>query len=380
MKKASRRLLLLVTLAIVLVTGAIVVTSGTNPALAKPNDKDKTPPVISDLRVESITESSAVLLWTTDEPADSEVRYGIDPKTNIHGPSDAMLVLSHAVALSDLTVDTTYAFCARSRDEANNLADSCGTFTTTSEPPPPPGGPSPTGGGAGFSEPPKPQAAISGFAYPDAVVRAMLQKLPFQETIEKTASTAPDGSFSIAFDRFAYGFYVFVFSATDRNGATSALKGIQFESPIGSKIEKEQVLIPPTLILGRTVVAWGDDLAVSGSAMPNTGVLVQVGDVSYETKSDDAGTYTMLINTARLTPGKISIRARSSAISDFGYDYSLTKTFTITATAVPKADLNADGVVNIKDFSIFLSHPVDMNGDGKVDSTDISIFLRAFAL
>jgi hypothetical protein len=361
--------------ALVIVVGILCIAFGIPAVFAKSDgEKDKVPPIITELRVESVTDSSAIVMWTTDEPADSGVSYGVDPKTNIKGPNDSALVLSHAIVLSELTNKTTYAFCAESGDEASNKAEACGVFTTAT-----PLAPGPVGGGAG-GEPIRPTlASVSGFAYPDATIRVALHALPFGDTFTKETTASPDGSFSASFEKFPQGFYAFTISASDRNGTNSARKGIQFEFLEGGpQLYKEKVLIPPTITLGRSVVTHGDDIAVSGSAVPNTGVLVQVGDVFYETKSDDSGAYSILINTAHLAPGKISIRVRSAMVSEFGYDYSLSKTTTLSSTSVPEADLNADGAVDIKDFSIFLANPADMNKDGNVDAADVSIFLRAF--
>ncbi len=347
----------------------------------KGKDKDKTPPVITGVVVDSITENSAVILWETDEPADSSIRYGIDPKTNIKGPEDATLVLSHAIALSELTLATTYAFCVESKDEAKNKSESCGTFITLAEPPPPPPPAEGGGGGVGGMTIKKPQASISGFAYPGATVRAVIQPIPFGKAVEQKVTAENDGSFSLDFEHLPFGLHTFLLSAEDKNGVQSVRKGIQFDYSQGdARIFKEKVIIPPTISLEREVIAWGDDIAISGSATPETGVLIEAGGLLHETKSDKEGAYRIQINSARFAPGKEGLRARSTMISDFGYDYSLSKVVTLSGTSVPQADLNADSVVDIRDFSMFLANPVDTNNDGKVNSADVSIFLRAFKI
>lgn len=138
-----------------LVVGGILSIAPWHVSFAVTHDKDKTPPVISELRAESITDNSSVVLWTTDEPADSDIKYGVNPRTNINGPNDSTLVLSHAIALSGLAAETAYAFCVQSRDEANNKAEACDIFTTTAVAPP----------GAGSGARPT-YASVSGFAYP----------------------------------------------------------------------------------------------------------------------------------------------------------------------------------------------------------------------
>ncbi len=344
---------------------------------AKPS-KDKIPPVISELRVESVTQNSAVVMWTTDEPADSDIKYGVAPKTNINGPRDTVLVVVHAIALSELAAETIFTFCAESRDEAGNKAEGCGTFTTVAiPPPPPPPGPSSGGGGGGSVRPTL--AHVSGYAYPSAVISATLRGLPFGSELKEETTAAPDGFFKISFSKFLQGLYVLSISATDANGSSSAIKRYQFDfRESDAPLIRDAVIMPPTMILSQNVLRWGDDIAVSGSAVPDTGVLINVHDVSYEVKSDSSGHYEATINTARFSPGKISVRARSSMVSGFGHDYSPSQTIVLSVSSVPKADINADGIVNIIDFSRFLAKPIDMNGDSVVNSTDVSIFLRAF--
>jgi LmbE family N-acetylglucosaminyl deacetylase/regulation of enolase protein 1 (concanavalin A-like superfamily) len=99
---------------------------------------DRTPPVVS-LVETSPRSTSAVVTWTTDEPADSDVSYGT---TTAYGStrSSAKLETRHSVTLAGLTCSTVYHFRVRSRDaNANATTTSDATFTTT--PCTPTGGP-----------------------------------------------------------------------------------------------------------------------------------------------------------------------------------------------------------------------------------------------
>lgn len=93
---------------------------------------DTTPPVISGVSANSVTSSGAVITWTTNEPADRQVEYGV---TTAYGSSTAVgttLATSHSVSLSGLISGTTYNYRVRSRDAAGNLQVSGNfTFTTT---------------------------------------------------------------------------------------------------------------------------------------------------------------------------------------------------------------------------------------------------------
>lgn len=91
---------------------------------------DKNPPIISGVEAISITTNTATIKWTTNELADSEVRYGILPQTNIK-EKDNVLSISHSINISGLLANSTYSFCVSSRDEDNNKSESCDySFTT----------------------------------------------------------------------------------------------------------------------------------------------------------------------------------------------------------------------------------------------------------
>ena len=80
---------------------------------------DCRPPIIANIRVLGITDSSAVVCWDTDEEASSAVEYGT---TAAYGSAkqDPALKLAHSVALEGLQASTTYHFRVASADRAQN--------------------------------------------------------------------------------------------------------------------------------------------------------------------------------------------------------------------------------------------------------------------
>ncbi|MBA4148226.1 MAG: family 10 glycosylhydrolase [Verrucomicrobia bacterium] len=84
---------------------------------------DNTPPVISALRLVSVTSNACVIAWSTDELSDSTVEYGA---TSTYGETitDTTRVANHTIALNDLSPATTYQFRVISRDAAGNEASS----------------------------------------------------------------------------------------------------------------------------------------------------------------------------------------------------------------------------------------------------------------
>ena len=99
---------------------------------------DTTPPVVSNVAATAITITAATITFTTNEPGDSYVEYGL---TTTYGniASNATLVTSHAVPLSSLASATTYHYRVRSKDAAGNTSafSTDKTFTTLDASPPP---------------------------------------------------------------------------------------------------------------------------------------------------------------------------------------------------------------------------------------------------
>ncbi|MDZ7266873.1 MAG: FG-GAP-like repeat-containing protein [candidate division KSB1 bacterium] len=92
---------------------------------------DSTAPQITNLRAGDVTAASASISWETNEPADSQVEYGLTTAYGNLSTLDTLLVTGHHVTLSNLQAGTRYHYRVRSRDAAGNLALSAdSTFIT----------------------------------------------------------------------------------------------------------------------------------------------------------------------------------------------------------------------------------------------------------
>lgn len=93
---------------------------------------DTTPPDINNVSVSDVTSSSAVVSWTTDEPATSQVNYGLSSGYGQSTNLDNNLTTSHSASLTGLSASTGYHFQVRSSDASSNTAySSDNTFVTT---------------------------------------------------------------------------------------------------------------------------------------------------------------------------------------------------------------------------------------------------------
>lgn len=96
---------------------------------------DTTAPVISGVAVGSITANGALIIWGTNEPADTQVEYGTTAAYGSSTPTVPALVTAHSQSVAGLLPSTLYHYRVRSRDAAGNLAISTdGIFTTAPAP------------------------------------------------------------------------------------------------------------------------------------------------------------------------------------------------------------------------------------------------------
>jgi len=81
---------------------------------------DTQAPTISAVSSSNITNHSATVVWTTNEPSTSQVEYGLTTSYGSLTTLDATLVTSHSVLLSALAANTRYNYRVRSKDAAGN--------------------------------------------------------------------------------------------------------------------------------------------------------------------------------------------------------------------------------------------------------------------
>lgn len=93
---------------------------------------DTTPPVVSDVAIDAGS-TSALVTWTTDDPADSRVDYGETTSYALGTESDAAFVTAHQLALTNLEPGTDYHLRITSVNE-NGLATETGDFPFTTAP------------------------------------------------------------------------------------------------------------------------------------------------------------------------------------------------------------------------------------------------------
>jgi regulation of enolase protein 1 (concanavalin A-like superfamily) len=95
---------------------------------------DVTPPVISNIIV-TPTDTTATITWTTNEAADSTLRYGKTTAYELPEVTSPLFVTAHTVNLTGLTPDTLYNYQLLGRDQDDNEGQTSNlTFKTKPSP------------------------------------------------------------------------------------------------------------------------------------------------------------------------------------------------------------------------------------------------------
>lgn len=249
----------------------------------------------------------------------------------------------------------------------------------------------PTGGTAGTGAGPAGQAgeaeiAFSGQAFPSGVTSMFAisdGKIPLKEGQIKKANGkfAVDVRSDLA-DANQYGIIVY-----DKNGRPSQAK-IFTLNQLTDILKVQDLLISPTIDLTRDIIARGDFVTVIGYAAPGNTLEFEIdGQVlPLQLAVPAGGSYKLLYNTNGLGFGNHSVRVRQVTAKGEKSDYSITKQFELVDYIITAADLNKDGMIDVRDASIFYAlwyNPksptrtkLDLNGDSKVNLQDFSIFTR----
>lgn len=226
---------------------------------------------------------------------------------------------------------------------------------------------------------------FSGIAFPGATITVIEKHPRIDVPVRKEPVVSGDGSFYIVFRGIFQSQYSYGLIIQDKEGRVTQTKAYNINTESNSLTAKD-IFAPPTVDLLRGAVTKGDFIKVIGYAAPGNQVRVQLnGGIIYESIANDNGEYQLLINTARLGFGRHSLRVQQINLkTKKKSDWSLNRLFIVSKSAVISADLSGDGIINIKDWSIFLARwknrdaSIDLNNDGKADIADFGIFLRAF--
>jgi len=236
---------------------------------------------------------------------------------------------------------------------------------------------------------------LEGRSYPGSEIEVMRKILdgPYNFITPEIYYVRNDGSFEIQFSMILQGISTFSlsFRAIDEEGNKSNIVYPRTLLELdASTLGLTDILMPPTFEFKHQRVTKGGDLELSGYAVPYQNVKFLVDDTKrYETQADSEGRYAIAIDTSELSLGEHQIKSVYKPGLTAPEEYSPSRIFKVSFLEYTRIDLNEDEMIDIQDWSIFLSRTqsqeeslkgtVDFNQNGIVDIFDFSIFLNLFS-
>lgn len=334
------------------------------------------------------------IIWSSNTSGTTkQVDFGTkEHGTAAHWPSlTVTYTLPSSSSAPASSSDASSSVPASSAPPSSDISSAGSSVASSSEASPSPSAPSPTTEGGGGGRPPR-RVTFSGMAYPKSTVEILRKTADddYYKPAERT-TLAEDGSFSVEYTGLTDAAeFLFALRVKDREGNDTGI--LAFNVPKYVEIwTVKDILVPPTLSFEQSAMTKNTVTKIAGFATPHHTVELELDGTTYgEAKADASGVWTIAMDTTYLAYGEHSARARQVAADGRASNFSFTRVFALSKLSSPKADLNADAAVDIRDWSIFLfrwGHEDadvrlrnDMNGDGTISIFDFSIFLQAMKM
>jgi cysteine-rich repeat protein len=242
------------------------------------------------------------------------------------------------------------------------------------------------GGGGSTREQGETQISITGRGYPGRTINILLDtdavgtvqadsQGRFEFTTEASPGTATLGLW-----------------ANDTSGTRSITLNSTFDVTQGAITNVNGLILPPTVRVSNANPNPGDTVTISGQAIPNARIEVQVGNNARTVvaSSSGSGQWQVALNTSGLSAAEYALRARSISGSaplstQSSWSSTLQLFLGVDGRATTPSDLSRDGKVNLTDFSILIfwwgtnggdsNPPADISGNARVGIEDFSILL-----
>lgn len=238
----------------------------------------------------------------------------------------------------------------------------------------------PSGGGVGTVQT---SVSFSGFAYPGAVVHLL------KDGISKMTKTANDrGIFNITLDESYNPNVLYTLYAIDKSNRSSVIINYPVVVKSGYLTQISGIRFSPTIVIDKTEVKAGDYLSVSGYALPNEQINIEIEGLqqrSFSIISNNEGLYKITVPLLDLKQGNYNLYV------NYENDKRISKVvkfvigelniLNIDLTINIPGDCNSDQIINLIDFSVMAfwykkSNPiqcVDTNKDNIINLVDLSI-------
>ncbi len=263
---------------------------------------------------------------------------------------------------------------------------------------PKPGQGNPAGGSSGGSsggttgyQPGSEQAVVtkvivSGKSYPNSQVHVLLDG-----KVVGIAAADTKADFYFETNEVTPGVASFGFWSEDKDGLKSTLLTLTVRIISGAVTTISGVYLSPSISVDKQAVDVGEPITIFGQTAPDTEVHIHVNsdnEFVETTDSKDNGDWSYIFDTSELEEDYHTAKALfqmevEGNVIKSGYSPAISFYVgqEVPQETCPGADLNADGLVNLTDFSILLfwwgknNTCADQDHDGTVNLIDFSIMM-----
>ncbi len=242
------------------------------------------------------------------------------------------------------------------------------------------------GGGGSQDDIGETEISVSGRAYPGETVHILLDG-------DEISTVRADSAGRFEFSTEASpGTVTMGFWALDVNRVRSITFTTTFDVTQGAITNVNGILLPPTLAINDVTVNPGDQITISGQAIPGSEVEVHFDNSGSKIAAvtEPNGEWAVAYDTASLSSAEHTVRARyiigsGRLTTQSSFSTTLQLFVGVDGSPTTPSDLNRDGLINLIDFSILIfwwgkdggasDPPADINGNGNVGLEDFSILL-----
>jgi len=363
---------------------------------------DLSAPAITADATFAVTDSEALILWTTDQLSDSAVRYGLQSGSLDFNTGDSEDVLDHGVNLTNLRPATTYTFQVESIDKAGNGPTQGAelTFTTLAAGESPtinaPSALAATAGNAAIqlSWTGSASTGVLGTIVERESGDGVYQAIASLENVTTYTDNNVENGASYSYQIRAIGLNQVQSDASTASAAETPAAGIGPSTPTLS-IKQGNPLQPTFVIANSTPLNDGDALnytfQLSSQADFSDALSLDSGlSEGAGTGASDPSGVTAWTVSRELDDGVTYHYRIKASDGTFDSDF-LVGSFTVDSTELAfPGDIDGDFSVGFGDFLNFVATfnktssdaeyiaGGDLNSDGSVDFTDFLSFVAAF--
>jgi hypothetical protein len=203
-----------------------------------------------------------------------------------------------------------------------------------------------------------------------------------------TTTANSSGLFSKTLEAMESGIHSIGIYATNSNSETTSTVNYSVSLTLGTETTLSNIILPPTIALSGEGIAKGDNLKISGSAVPSSTVTIFINGTSHSfstsktTTSASSGVWEYSYGTGDLSLGDYKVEAKTSTSDGYQSESSEIMNFKVqtvptstpapgtTTTTAVSAPTSTPGPSFLPSLPVFINF-FDIDGSGRIEIREI---------